>query len=281
MSETGREPMCVIAIGFKGIGKTYTTKEEVNSYIMNNPSIGRKARPVLVFDVNGEYDDYKAIDFDIEEPNEMIRGAEIRKITVPGKYRIIAYKKNHDIMTPTEMYSTVITISKYFRGGLLILEDINRYIVYSVKIDMVGLLIGLRHIGVDLTIHLQSMRAIPRRFWGNTNMLRLHKQSESIDSYKDRVNNYEMFKIAEIIVDKKYEQDIYYKLWIDILGNKLINIDKEIFSFACRQYLAMNNRVIRSRLNYIEETGEKKYSDPASATSSFIEEKWKQYTYSE
>jgi hypothetical protein len=281
MSDTGREPICIIAIGFKGIGKTYTTKEEVNSYIKNDPSTGRKARPVLVFDVNGEYDDYKAIDFDIEEPDERIRGAEIRKIKMPGKYRVVSYKKNHDLMSPAEMYATVITISKYFRGGLLILEDINRYMVYNVKIDMVGLLIGLRHYGVDLTIHFQSMRAIPRRFWGNTDILRLHKQAESIDSYRDKVNNYELFKIAEIIVDARHQQDKYYKLWIDILNNKLINIDERTFSFACRQYLAMNNRVIRSRLNYIEEDGTKKYSDSLNATSSFIEEKWQQYTCSE
>lgn len=277
MSEIGREPMCIVAVGFRGIGKTYTTKLEADEYIKNDPGTGRKARPVLVFDTNGEYEDYKAIDFDITEENEYVRGAEIRNITVPGKYRIVAYKKNRDLMTPAEMYSTVVSIAKYFRNGLIILDDINRYMLYHVKQDMVGLLIGLRHIGVDLIIHFQTMRAIPRRFWGNMNILRLHKQAESIDEYKGRVGNYELFKIAELIVDKKCKTDQYYKLWIDILYNKLINVDKESFSFACRQYLAINDRVIRSRLNFINEDGNKKYSDHANATSHFIEEKWSQY----
>ena len=277
MSEIGREPMCIIAVGFRGIGKTYTTKQEIESYVMNDPSTGRKARPVLVFDTNGEYEDYKAIDFDINEENEMLRGAEIRKITVPGKYRIVAYKKNRDLMTPSEMYTTVVTISKYFRNGMIVLDDINRYMLYHVKQDMVGLLIGLRHIGVDLIIHFQTMRAIPARVWGNMNMLRLHKQAEKIDPYKDRVGNYELFKIAEIIVDKETQADIYYKLWIDVLYNKLINVNKESFSFACRQYLALNNREIKSRLNYIDEAGVKKYPDQTTVVSHFIEEKWSQY----
>ena len=281
MSDMGREPMCVVAIGFKGIGKTYTTKEEIESYIMNDPSTGRKARPVLVFDVNGEYQDFKAVDFNIEEPNERIRSQEIRKITAPGKYRIVAYKKSRSLMSPNEMYNTVVDISNNFRSGLLILEDINRYMLSNVKIDIVGLLIGLRHYGVDLTIHYQSMRAIPPRLWANLNVIRLHKQSDSIDKYRDRIDNYELFKIAELIVQKKYITDIRYKLWIDKLADKLINVDKETFSFACRQYLAMNNKEIKSRLNYINDDGKKKYTDSANVTSSFIEEKWQQYTMSQ
>lgn len=278
MSETGREPACLIAVGFKGVGKTYTTKEEIESYIMNDPQTGRRGRPVLVFDVNGEYMDFKAIDFDIEEENDRIRGREIRKIKTPGKYRIVAFKKNRSPMTPSEMHKTVISIANNYRSGMLVLEDINRYMLSQIKIDMVGLLIGLRHLGVDLIIHYQSMRYIPPRMWGNMNFLRLHKQSDSIDKYDKRVDNYELFKIAELIVQKRFAVDARYKLWIDMLGDKIINVNKDDFSFACRQYLAMKSRVVTSLLNYIDENGAKKFGNKSDAVSSFIEEKWHQYT---
>ena len=185
-------------------------------------------------------------------------------------------------MSPTEMHKTVITIANNYRSGLLVLEDINRYMLSQVNIDMVGMLIGIRHLGVDLIIHYQSMRYIPPRMWGNMNIIRLHKQSDSIDKYSKRIDNFELFKIAELIVQKKYsDNDIRYKLWIDMLADKLINVDRESFSFACRQFLAMNSREMRTRLNTIDEDGGKKYSDSSNATSSYIEEKWQQYTLSQ
>ena len=245
---------------------------------MNDPSTGRRARPVLVFDVNGEYGDYKAIDFDINEENEVLRAAEIRKITTPGKYRVVAYKKNKSLMSVSEMNKTVITIAHNFRGGLLILEDINRYMLSQVNIDMVGLLIGVRHYGVDLIIHYQSMRAIPPRLWGNLNVIRWHKQSDNIAKYKDRVDNFELFQIAEFIVNRKYQTDKRYRLWVDKLTETLYNVDQETFAFACRQYLAMYRGEMRTQMAFIDDDGSKKYTSESHAVSHFIEEKWNQYT---
>ena len=51
--------MC--ATGKKGVGKTFTTMQLINSYIKPNKSTGKKARKVLIYDINMEYTDYKAI----------------------------------------------------------------------------------------------------------------------------------------------------------------------------------------------------------------------------
>lgn len=268
-----REPSAEIAIGFKGVGKTYTTKRLVESYIMNDPQTARKGRPVLVFDVNGEYDDFTAIDFDIDEPNELKRATEIRKIAAPGKYRIVAYKKNKAVMTPGEMYATVVTICKYYRNGLLILEDINKYMLSNVKVDIVGLLIGLRHLGNDLIIHYQSLRAIPPRMWGNMNFLRWHKQSDGIDKYKNRLDNYELFKIAERIVENKFRDDKRYYLWVDKLQERLLNVSEVDFERAAMEYIALNPRALNERKRLASVTGGAK----KDVVKDFIEEKKKQY----
>jgi len=268
-----REPLQLIAIGFKGVGKTYTTKHEIEDYIKNDAATGRKARPVLVFDVNGEYEDFAAIDFDIDEPSERKRAAEIMKITTPGKYRIVAYKKDRSLMSASEMYSTVITICRTFRNGLLVLEDINKYMMSNIKIDIVSTLIGLRHLGVDLIIHYQSLRAIPPRMWANMNVLRWHKQSDDIDKYKNRLDNYELFKIGERISQKMYMQDQYYYFWIDKLHEKLIGVTELVFEQAALEYLAINPRATNEmkRLATLD-TGAK-----VDTTKEFIERKKKQY----
>ena len=52
----GREPKLLVAVGKKGVGKSYTTKEMMNQYAYANPK-----RRVLILDVNDEYFDVKAL----------------------------------------------------------------------------------------------------------------------------------------------------------------------------------------------------------------------------
>lgn len=272
-----REPSIEIVIGFKGVGKTYTTKRIVESYIMNDPGTGRTGRPVVVFDVNGEYDDYKAIDYDVLEPNEMKRVMNLQKVSGPGKYRIVAYKKDRSLMSPNEKYKVLIDLAKYYRGGLLILEDINSYMMSNVKIDVVAMLIGVRHLGTDLLIHYQSLRFIPPRMWANMNYLRWHKQSDGIDKYKNRLDNYELFKIAERISEKMYQTDIRYYFWVDKMGEKLIGVDELVFEKACLEYLAVTPGALRQREMLSKMTAPGEGGGKSNAVKAFVEEKKKQY----
>lgn len=57
-----REVMFYIALGMKGIGKTYQTTLVIERYWRyGNPSVGAKPRKVIIFDVNNEYTNYKEI----------------------------------------------------------------------------------------------------------------------------------------------------------------------------------------------------------------------------
>jgi hypothetical protein len=277
-----REPSFEVVIGFKGVGKTYTTNAIIDQYIKNDPS-GRKGRPVLVFDINNEYCDsngyygFKAIDFDVTEKNENKRCEQIRKIVAPGKYRILPYRKDRQPMGLGEMITTATTIVRHYRNGLLVLEDINKYSMSSYKQDFVGMFIGLRHLGVDLVAHFQSLRAIPPRVWQNMNFLRWHKQSDAIYKYKNRIDNFELFAIAEQIIEYKYGSDEHYFLWVDVLKNKLDNVSKEDFKQGCISYLNIYGGALSKESQSFDETGQKKYKNSSEAINGFAEKKARQY----
>ena len=277
-----REPSLEVAIGFKGVGKTYTTNAIIDQYITGG-SDGRKGRPVLVFDINAEYSDsngysgFKAIDFDVVEQNEFRRSEQVRKITAPGKYRILPYKKNRQPMTTSEMILTAVTIVKYFRNGMLVLEDINKYTLSSYKQDLVGMFIGLRHLGVDLVIHFQTLRAIPPRIWANMNFLRWHKQSDAIAKYKNRIDNFELFAIAERIVEYKYQSDQRYYLWVSVLENKLINVTPEDFKKGVIDYFSIYPNKKNELMSHLNDDGSRKYKSDREAVSGFVALKSHEY----
>ena len=281
MAET-REPAFEVVIGFKGVGKTFLTNSIIDDYIKNNPN-GFKGRPVLVFDVNNEYCDsngyygYKAIDFDVTEKNEYKRSEQIRLITAPKKYRIIPFRKDGQPMTYNEVQLTASTIVRYYRNGMLVLEDINKYTLSNFGQEFVGMFIGLRHLGVDLVAHFQSLRAIPPKIWSEMTQLRWHKQSEKIFKYKMRISNLELYSIAECIVDKKYLEDPHYYLWIMANEERLLNVSEEDFKAGCRDYLSMNRKRLSEIRFQMDDGGGKKYSSDQAALNGFIETKMRQY----
>lgn len=274
MSEL-REPLFEVAIGFKGVGKTYTMNQIIEQY--------SKTRPVLVFDVNNEWCDsngyigYKPIDFNVNETNAFNRSEQIRNIRVPGKYRIIPYMKNKQPMGVRELKITASTIVTYFRNGMLVLEDMNKYALSNFSEEFVGMFIGLRHLGVDLVAHFQSLRAIPPKVWSDMTYLRWHKQSEGILKYKQRISNLELFLIAEAIVNHNYKTDKHFYLWVNILQNKIRGVDADDIKEGCRAYLSAYPGELNRMMNHIDIDGKKKYKDRQGAVNDFINEKVQEY----
>jgi hypothetical protein len=272
-----REPTFEVAIGFRGVGKTFTLNQIVDDYIKD------LQRPVLVFDVNNEYRNdnklpgYKAIDFDVTEPNEYKRSEQIRNITAPGKYRILPFKKNRQPMTQNEMLLTASTIVTYYRNGMMVLEDLNKYTSSYFKQEFVGMFVGLRHLGVDLVAHFQSMGALPPKIWRAIEYLRWHKCAEPISQYKKHVTNLELFLIAEAIVNYKYRSNHYFFLWVDVLQNKIKGITPEDINEGCRAYLSAYPGELSRLMNHIDLEGNKKYKTRLEAINEYIREKTEEY----
>jgi hypothetical protein len=235
MSE--REPILMCATGKKGVGKTFTTLKAIAEYVKPNKKTGKKPRKVLIYDINMEYTDFKAISVE-----DIPRFSRQSKVEVR---RVLPILDGGKMASLSEMLDLLNQIIENFRGGMLVLEDINRYLIQSKTTDVIGLLATNRHRDLDIICHFQSLSALDPRMWQNTAFVRFHYQIDDIKRYAQRIPNYEMFKIAQCLSEYRYLQcnDKRFYCYIASDDNYITgNFTKRDFEFACRSYLESNPR---------------------------------------
>jgi len=225
-----REPLLIIATGQKGVGKTHTTKQLIAQYTQPNPSTGKKARKVLIYDVNMEYTQFKAIAL-----------KDLKKFTLQNRIevrRVLPRLPNGKIATIDEMMEIMNEILSSYAGGLLVLEDINRYLIGTQTQDIIGTIATNRHRDLDIIIHLQSLAAVTPRMWQNTSSVRFHKQMDAIDRYANRIPYFEILKIAQILVENQYENG-NERFYCYVSGDESYvkgAFSNNSFRIACQEY---------------------------------------------
>lgn len=208
-SHNSREAVTILAIGEKGVGKTFTSMNFFkDNYIK---TIGpKKGRKVLIFDTNGEFPDIEPLHFEQIKYFNQQKVVEIRRVLavdpvtykplgVDGKARLL--ERIFEEQTPRDM-------------GVF-LEDLNSYITQTTSKQMIDVLTTNRHKAIDLFIHLQTFRAVPPRIWGNVNLIRLHKTGDGVRQVLNKVRNAKLTEVAYNIVEEKCKQDIRFYVWID------------------------------------------------------------------
>jgi len=262
----GREPKLLVAVGKKGVGKSYTTKIMMQQYAYVNPR-----RRVLILDVNDEYSDIKAIrinDVSLFSVHPMI---EIR--------RIRPFLDNGKRMTLDDIASTLFIILETFRNGLLLVEDINKYISDTMPNDLVGAICTNRHIGVDIIMHYQSIGRITSKVWQNLNIIRMHKITDSVKKHKHKFEDkFEYISIAEMMINQENERgNKHFYVYIDVDDEKLYGSFTEAqFENAVNTFIQNNyTNVIAPMLNARNERGKKVHT----AQSAIAEYKKRLYNY--
>jgi hypothetical protein len=262
----GREPKLLVAVGKKGVGKSYTTKIMMHQYAYANPR-----RRVLILDVNDEYSDIKAIrisDVSLFSVHPMI---EIR--------RIRPFLDNGKRMTLDDIASTLFIILETFRNGLLLVEDINKYISDTMPNDLVGAICTNRHIGVDIIMHYQSIGRITSKVWQNLNIIRMHKITDSVKKHKHKFEDkFEYISIAEMMINQENERgNKHFYVYIDVDDEKLYGSFTEAqFENAVNTFIQNNyTNVIAPMLNARNERGKKVHT----AQSAIAEYKKRLYSY--
>ena len=255
-----REPKLGVAVGKKGVGKTYTTDRVINSYIVGNPSKGVKPRRALILDVNDEFEHIKAL-----------RLKDVMKFSVHPiveARRIRPFMEDGQRMTIREIQEALFEILRNFRGGLLLIEDINRYISDQLPNDVVGAICTNRHADTDIILHFQSIGRVTTKIWQNLNWLRFHKNTDSVDRHKHKFEDkFEYLKIAEILVNHKYYNgDERYFLYVDIDSEKILgNVTRKDLDFAIEEYISKYyKKIVSPLLNQVGMDGKKKHT-PQSA----------------
>jgi len=250
-----REPKLLVAVGKKGVGKSYTTEKMIHNYVNGNPANGVAPRRVLIIDVNDEYANIKAIrieDVTLFSIHPIVEARRIRPFLDDGTK-----------MTLDDIANTLFTILQTFRNGLLLVEDINKYISDTMPNDLVGAICTNRHIGVDIIMHYQSIGRITSKVWQNVNIIRLHKFTDTVKRHKHKYEDkVEYLSIAEIIINTKNEVNKHFFLFADVDDEKIYGaFSKTDFENAVNKYISENySQLISPLLKARDERGKKVHS---------------------
>jgi hypothetical protein len=242
-----REAGMMICTGIQGVGKTYQNMQIIAQYVKDKLSTKVRGRKCLIFDTNGEYT--------VEQfARNNVKNFEIKRIALHDVEqwsrsenqecrRIDA--KNLGIKEKKEAVEFLL---KVYKDGMLVLEDLNTYILsVTFMEEIVGGLVNLRHRAVDVLISYQSLRPVEPRIWQNARWIRMHYQADNVNDIKGKVSNPTMMKIAQNIVNNKYfADDKRFFVYIHSFANKIEgNFKEQDFDDACRQYLNTNKKYVK------------------------------------
>ena len=259
----GREPKLIVAVGKKGVGKTYLTERIIQQYVKGNPSKGVPPRRALILDVNDEFSSIKAIAI-----NDVIKFSAHPMIEAR---RVRPFHPNGKKMTLDDISQTLFIILDTYREGLLLIEDINKYIADTMPNDLVGAICTNRHIGVDIILHYQSIGRITTKVWQNLNVIRFHKITDSVakhqHKYEDKV---EYLSLAEIMVNQQYaDGNIRFFVYVDVDKEKILgNYDDQMYEEAVKKFISKNySNLINPLLKERDEKGRKLYDSQTAYES--------------
>jgi hypothetical protein len=242
-----REAGMMIATGIQGVGKTYLNMHIIKDYVKDKLKSKVKGRKCLIMDTNGEYTGSQFERNNI--PDFAPKTISVKDIAQWSLSDAIECRridaKNLGIQEKKDVIQHIV---RFYRNGMLVLEDINTYILNVTHMEeIIGGLVNLRHRAVDMLISYQSLRPVEPRMYTNARWMRMHYQADNVNDIKGKISNLPMYKIAQIIVNNRYfAGDQRFYLYIYNFANKIEGqFSKKEFKDACRQYLNSNKKYIK------------------------------------
>lgn len=246
-----REAGMMAVTGIQGVGKTYQNMHIIANYVKDKPKTRVRGRKCLIFDTNGEYTQDQFGKNGV--PNFKSVRIALKDVPLWCKTEVAECRRiDAKNLTIKEKKDAVEYLLKVYKNGMLVLEDINTYILSVTFMEqIVGGIVNLRHRGVDVMISYQSLRPVEPRIWQNSRWVRFHYQADNVNHIKNKVPNLELMKIAQNIVNEKYfGGDRRFFLFVHNFANKIQgNFTKEEFANACRKYLNANKREVKEYAN--------------------------------
>ena len=253
----GREAKLIAAVGKKGVGKTFRSSQMMREYVKGNPSKGVQGRRVLIFDVNDEYGEFRAINLGDIQMFSIHPNIEVR--------RIRPFHPNGKKMTLDDLGETLFYILENYRNGMLLIEDVNKFISDTMPNDLAGAICTNRHIGLDIVLHYQSIGRITTKVWQNLNILRFHKCTDTVAKHRKKFEDkFEFLSIAEGMVNYNYYQlnNKRYYLHIDI-DDEVIrgNYTDKLWDLSVDEFITKNYKdTVAPLLRARDASGKKSYT---------------------
>jgi len=268
-----RQCKVYVAAGFRGAGKTVATIEMLDKIVMGNAANGIPPRKCLILDTNDEFGDFWFYD----NPHRKIKALamkDLERFTVSPFCeirRIRPFLENGDPMSLDDLAATLMDILKIYRCGALLCEDPTVFLTESMPGDLIGKLSVIRHLGLDLILHFQSIgKCFTPKIFANTSYIRLHKTNDSVMRHESKIlDKAPLFTIAENLVNHKYfeeKQERFYVI-IDndrskIRAGKIPFTDEDV-ERAIQEYIALNRTQLVKpyKLKIDLVSGKKAYAD--------------------
>ena len=242
-----REAGMMCCTGVQGVGKTYQNMHVIANYVKDKPESRVKGRKCLIFDTNGEYtrDQFEKNGI----PNFNIKTIGMKDVEAWSRSPLVECRRiDAKHLGIKEKQRAMQYILKVYLNGMVVIEDINTYIIsVTFMEEIVGGIVNLRHRAVDVLISYQSLRPVEPRIFQNSRWIRLHYQSDSIMDIKGKVPNLTLFRIAQLLVNARYfAGDERFFVYIYSFQNKIQGaFKKEEFLDACKKYLNSNKKYIK------------------------------------
>jgi hypothetical protein len=223
-----RQPFVMLVCGETGVGKTHQNKREIENYLRSDLATKRMGRKCLIFDVNDDdYECYTTVDPERIRDLKTITARRIRPLTRYGETMSIEEKRD-----------MVERMVKQFTDGLLVLEDLDKYMTGAKGQTIVGLLTTNRHSGLDIMISHQSIAKITTTEFQNCTWIRLHKQVDDVSRYRNRIPNYFLVRIASLIVEEQYLiGNIRFFVYINMRKLLIKGCCDKAYIRACKKYI--------------------------------------------
>lgn len=269
-----REAQLGVAVGKRGIGKTFTTLQIMNDYITGFQGTC-KPRRVLIMDVNDEFSNIKSLKLTDVKLFSMHPKVEAR--------RVRPFNTDGSKMTLEDVCQALFYILENFKGGLLLIEDINKYLTHHFPKDVVGAICTNRHSDLDIIMHYQAIGKVPTTVWENANWVRFHKNNQSVDRHEKKFEDkYEMLKIAECMVDFQYENgNERFFCYVDVEWGKIKGrITKDMAIKSVEDYMTKNySKVVTPETRRLDLNGKKVHKNVSEA-SMYVKKKLLQKYFS-
>ncbi len=275
----------MMVAGRKSVGKTYQTLCLISNYVKT--TIKKQGRKVLIFDVNNEFGNIKQDHNNPDFPNiGLIKLGQVpafSKITKPVARRVSIFKDDGQRMSLNEMAQALGYILEHYRNGLLLIEDISKYITDSMPGDLIGSICTQRHVSVDVIIHVQTVgKLFNPKLWGNCNVLRLHRTDDTVERHKDKISgNMEHLLVMEKLIELKYRAgETRFCCYLNKDTGKIRGrFTLQDFQKAIEAYLSANyTRILKPLLDKRHiYTGERLYKNQKEAVTAYMDYLTKEY----
>ena len=255
-----RDNILIVSSGRKRIGKSVETLRQV----LYQAYEGKYKRKSLIFDINNEYGRFEmspGVYHSIKEIHE----ADIVKYSNHPKAevrRIVPYKNNMP-MNENEIDDLLVKVMVCFRGGILVVEDLNNIFGDVLPQKFSAMLCNNAHRNSDIFLHLQSIGRLLPKIRQNCDIVRFHHQFDDlIDSKEKLKGDYKILKIVQLIVNNEVERGNKYffvEIYRDI--NKIKGqYSPRMLTEAIQNYLSENYSILTPLLQRRDKNGNKIYS---------------------